>query len=86
MDADVRSQVTAMLADLFQVEIAADAGDVRRDEIAGWDSISHLHLVLELEQTFQIAIGDDEVVELNSLGDILALLASRGIALREVDA
>ena len=86
MDQEIRREVIAMMGEIFQAAIAADAVEVRREDVAGWDSISHLHLVLELEQTYQIAIGDGEVVELNSLGDIVALLANRGIVLREVDA
>jgi acyl carrier protein len=40
-----------------------------------WDSLSHIGLMLALEDTYGVAIGDDDVIELTSVGAIRAYLA-----------
>jgi acyl carrier protein len=76
----IHGRVLCILADLFQIDIAPDAKDLHRDEVAEWDSVSHLHLVLELEESFAIALSDEEVVTLSSARDITSLLVRRGVS------
>lgn len=73
-------RLRAIFSDVFQVDVDPATDDIAQDDIAGWDSISHLRLILELEEGFEITISDAEAIELNSLGSIRALLRQRGLA------
>ena len=44
--------------------------DVSRDDLELWDSMTHLALVSELEQAFDIILSDDDVTEIKTIGDI----------------
>ncbi|MFX1505019.1 MAG: acyl carrier protein [Promethearchaeota archaeon] len=44
--------------------------EVSRDNLELWDSMTHLALVSELEQTFDIILSDDDVIEIKTIGDI----------------
>jgi len=44
--------------------------NISRKDLEEWDSLTHLALVSELEQTFDIILSDDEVVEIETIGDI----------------
>ncbi len=81
---DVQSQihgrVVSIMTDLFQLEEVASTSDIRRDEVAEWDSVSHLHLILEVEEAFGVELADREVVEIASARDITVLLERRGVA------
>ena len=39
-----------------------------------WDSVAHLQLILELEQEFQVNIGNDDVLLMTSYHSILDVL------------
>ena len=49
--------------------------NVSRDDLEEWDSMTHLALVSELEQVFDIILSDDEVTEIQTIGDIKKTLA-----------
>ncbi len=44
--------------------------NVSRDDLEEWDSMTHLALVSELEQVFNIFLTDDDVTEIKTIGDI----------------
>ena len=43
---------------------------ISRDDLEEWDSMTHLALVSELEQVFNIILSDDDVTEIKTIGDI----------------
>lgn len=76
----LNERLIAILADVFQVELPAGAADVQQADIEEWDSFSHLRLIAELEDTFEISLSDDEVPEMTSLGKIATTLAQHGVS------
>ena len=46
-------------------------------DMAAWDSQGHIKLVIALEKRFGVEFGDDDIVELVSVKDILRILAAR---------
>lgn len=76
----IHDRVVSILTDLFQLDTVPVANDIHRDQVAEWDSVSHLHLILEVEETFGIELADGEVVEIASARDITTLLERRGIS------
>ena len=46
-------------------------------DIPGWDSLTHMTLINELETFFQITFTFDEVRELKNIGDILNLISKK---------
>jgi acyl carrier protein len=41
-----------------------------REDVEEWDSMTHLILVSELEQAFNIVFSDDEVAAIQTIGDV----------------
>jgi acyl carrier protein len=77
VDSDLRKKLTAIFSDIFQVEEGPGIAALSRKDFDQWDSVNHLRLVMELEQVFEITLGDEEVTEINSFGDLEALLVKR---------
>ena len=50
------------------------------DDIPGWDSVGHMNLVTELESHFGITLDMDEIVGLNSVGAVRAIVARKSAA------
>lgn len=53
------------------------------DSIGAWDSLRHMRLVLALEEEFGIKFSDETIVEMLTVGSVLAAVAelSRGAEL-----
>lgn len=46
--------------------------------VPSWDSVNHINLMLAVEDAFGVAIPDDDIVELTSVGAIRRFLANTG--------
>jgi len=48
---------------------------ISRTDFEAWDSMTHLVIISELEQSFDIILEDDDIAAMNTLDDIKAILA-----------
>ena len=55
---------------------ATTAGD-----LAGWTSLGHLALILELEAAFRVSFDNGEIASLGSVAAIRQRLAAKGVSL-----
>ena len=76
---DLHHKVVCILSEVLRVDLDPAIEDISLSDMAEWDSINHLRLVLELEEAFQIDLSDDEVSELMTLRNVEALLVRRGL-------
>jgi acyl carrier protein len=49
-------------------------------ELAEWDSIAQVKLVMTLEETFGVQFDEDEVLSFNTVGAFVDSLKARGVA------
>ncbi|MGO9114290.1 MAG: acyl carrier protein [Thermoguttaceae bacterium] len=61
-------------------ESFAIADPMSFEEVPGWDSIGHMNLVTELESRFGISFDMDEIVGLDSVGAVRAIVARKKVA------
>lgn len=61
------ARLRAIVRDLTQAPIPA-TGDVRFSTLPGWDSVTHLHLLLDIERNFDLEIPDGIGMTLDSIG------------------
>jgi len=71
------------LRDLFRDVLGIAERDyrdnLRQNETEGWDSITHLSLMLAVEQTFAVSIDPEEAARLTSVAELKQALARRGV-------
>ena len=78
------SDNTALEADFWRVfgramGRAVEPGHYQVAQIAEWDSLRHVELIFELEESFRVDIPPDAIAELYSDTDtLLSFLRSRG--------
>ncbi len=48
-------------------------------DVAEWDSVGHMNLILELEATYDVSISPDEALKMTSIGSIKRLLEEQGV-------
>lgn len=70
-------RLVKIFEDVFDLQLGAHCDDLRREDVPAWDSLSHLRLVLEVEETFDVALEDEEVLQIASLRDFIPALERR---------
>lgn len=70
------------LAAIFE-EVFQHTDPLRRstspDDVSRWDSLQHIALVRCLEETFDIQLSMDEMMEIRTVGDIETMLRRHGV-------
>ena len=76
-NAELDEKITDLLATVFDIDkdLITTASNV--DSLEKWDSINHMHLVVALEEEFDIEFKDDEAVELISFELIRSYLKEK---------
>jgi acyl carrier protein len=74
----VRKEVAAIFADVFKYTVPLTLDTVRQD-VPKWDSLQHMALVAAIEQTFDISLSMDEMIEIRSVKDICQILDRHGV-------
>jgi len=63
--------VRELMSLIFGVPREQITTETTQAELAAWDSVGHLNLMLALEETFQMTLAVDEFRRLTSVADIL---------------
>ena len=74
-------QCETMLGEIFRDFFDDDSLVLRPDmtarDVDGWDSLAHVRLLLNIERRFQIKFSAPEVGGLQSVGDLVSLIARK---------
>ena len=63
----------------FDVNDAALGPDLKYESIQEWDSIGHMALIAELEDSFEISMEMDDIIDFSSYKKGLELIAKYGV-------
>jgi acyl carrier protein len=62
-------------AEALNIEPEKVTDELRFQSIAEWDSISHMILISVLEETFNVSLETDDVIDLSSVGKAREILS-----------
>jgi len=51
--------------------------DTKADQVPGWDSLSHINIILAIEKNFNIRFKGLEVLRCKNIGDLQKLVNSK---------
>jgi acyl carrier protein len=75
--------LTERLASIFEKDFGIEAGDFSPtmvpEDILRWDSLGHMTLVMDLEDTFGVHFEVDEITEMSSAEKIIQILRAKGV-------
>ena len=75
---DAQAKLQQVFRDVFDDETIELRPDMTADDIAEWDSLSHIRLMLEAAKEFGVRFSASEVSRLNNVGDLLTLIKAKG--------
>jgi acyl carrier protein len=73
---DLVLQIKQILSGLFNVSVDSLSTESSTNNVAGWDSLGQLMVIVELEQQFGIQISPERGEELTSVARIAKFLES----------
>ena len=74
---EVHKRLTAVFRDIFDDPSLEITDKTTADDIADWDSITHINLITAVEQEFKVSFSTKDVKSLKNVGDFVGLIATR---------
>jgi acyl carrier protein len=75
--AEIQDRLTAIFRNVFDDDDLVLRPDLTANEVDGWDSLSHLRLMLSVEKAFKVKFTAAEVGRLKNVGELESLLAAK---------
>ena len=75
-DAAIYEKLTTVFHQVFGTDLALTP-DLTADDVDGWDSLTHVRLVLAVSKAFAMRFSAAEVGGLKNVGEFVALIRSR---------
>lgn len=71
-------QMAALIAETMEIDAAAVHETLHMDQVASWDSLNHLRLMMAIEETFGLTLTPAQMAEMRSVPAILRVLREQG--------
>jgi acyl carrier protein len=76
-NADIK--LKRILAKVLLIDEDKISDDMSRKKVEEWDSMAHLMLVSEIEAAYEVTMSDNDIMEIQTIGDIKKILKKLGI-------
>ncbi len=70
----LRAQITETFRDVLNSPNLELKDELTANDVKGWDSLSHIDLIVALESRFKVKLTTGEVSKLKNIGDLVSLL------------
>jgi acyl carrier protein len=76
-EGQIYQRLNAIFVDVFDEDTLALKAETTADDVDGWDSLSHIRLVLSVEKAFSVKFSAAEVGKLKNVGELVGLIRSK---------
>jgi len=83
MKSYVKEQIREILAAAFEMSVQDISEDISTDTVPQWDSVTHLSLIIELEETFGISLDPEDVPLMTDFRMILNKLQKYDVSIKK---
>jgi acyl carrier protein len=74
---DIYEKLSVIFRDVFEDETLIAKPSLTADDIAGWDSLTNLRLVLTVQKAFGVKFTAHEITNLNNVGELATLVQAK---------
>ena len=71
-------QVETLVAEVLQIQAGTISDGLTMKDLDVWDSLKHMELIVSLEGSFDIQLSFEEIIAMQSVGEIKRILKERG--------
>ena len=72
--------VEQIFAEVFSIPENKVQDSLELHQIAAWDSMAHMTLIVRIEEVFKIELTGDEIADVKSVADVRKALRARNLA------
>lgn len=73
----IYARLTPIFRDVFDDETLLPVASMSAADVAEWDSLNHIRLMVSIEREFGVAFTTAEVSGFRNVGELVAAIASR---------
>jgi acyl carrier protein len=73
----VKQRLTSIFRSTFSQPALEIREDLTAQDVAGWDSLTHINMVLAVEKEFGMSLTTREVRSMKNVGDLLQLVKTK---------
>jgi acyl carrier protein len=73
----IYTQLSEVFQSVFDDDSIHLTPELSAKDVDGWDSITHIRLILTVEKAFKVKFSTSEVGKLANVGDLVALIKAR---------
>ena len=77
LDSDQLEKLSNVFRVLFNLPDIESNDNLTAKDISGWDSFNHVNLIINIEEEFNVRFSNSEVGDLQNVGNLKTLLASK---------
>ena len=71
---DVRGKLTNSFRRVFEIGDLVLADEMTAKDVAGWDSLAHINLIMDVEEEFGLRFTVDDIADLKNVGEMIQML------------
>ena len=75
--ADIFSQIQTIFEDILDDEVITLGETTTADDVEGWDSLTHIQLVVAVEKHFKVKFKSKEILSWKNVGEMVDCIASK---------
>ena len=74
---ELEKKLTSIFRKVFNVDTLELSGELTANDVEGWDSLSHMILIAEIENDLSIRFKLKELNRMRNVGDMLDIIESK---------
>jgi acyl carrier protein len=74
---DIYARLTEVFQDVFDEDDIQVTPELSAHDVDGWDSLTHIRLILTVEKAFKVKFSTTEIGKLQNVGELVELIKSR---------
>jgi acyl carrier protein len=74
---DIYGKLTHIFTEVFDEDSITVTPELSATNLEGWDSLTHVRLILTVEKAFKIKFSTSEIGKLKNVGELVALIEAR---------
>ncbi|MDB4498136.1 acyl carrier protein [Gammaproteobacteria bacterium] len=74
---EIKEQLQVIVAKVVKLESVTLNDETTANDVEGWDSLSHMEIITEIEKSFNISFKLRELSKLKNVGSIIDLISKK---------
>jgi len=69
-------EITQLLSHTFKISLDDAANNLQVADVDTWDSLTHMDLIVAIEDTYKIQLTGDEIADMQSFSEIRKIITN----------